>query len=218
MTFSVATRPSGTLIVTRHPLAQDGAVMARVFEDANANGRFDPGEDKLLDRVRILVDGRPERGLASSEDGTVLLEGRTAGRAIVLGVDPMSLGDPFLIAQDAGVRIQVRPGGIRWLNVPVVMGGEVAGTVRVLDGVSSLPVAGVELELVDAEGVIRRRVRTQSNGYYLIEQIAPGRYQLVPSAGQRVDGVAVSALSRRVVVGVDGSVLEGIDFVLRVAR
>jgi hypothetical protein len=218
MTFSLAVKPSGALIVTRHQLAQDGAVIARVFQDANADGRFDAGQDQLLDKVRILVDGRAERGLASTEDGTVLLEGRTSGRAIVLGVDPTSLGDPFLIAEDAAIRVQVRPGGVRWLNVPVVMGGEVAGTVRVLDGVRSLAVAGVELELRDADGVVQRRVRTQSNGYYLIEQIAPGSYQLAPSARQQVDGVAVTAVSRKVVVGATGSVLDGVDFALRVAR
>ena len=217
MTFSLAVSGSRALMVTRHQLAQNGAVMARVFHDANADGRFDPGQDELLDDVRIVVDGRLERGLAPTEGGSMLLEGGTSGRAIVLGVDPTSLRDPFLIAEHADTRVQVRPGGLRWLDMPVVMGGEVAGTVCLLDGGRSLPVAGVELELTRADGVVHR-VRTQSNGFYLIEQIVPGSYRLAPSAGQRVDGFAITAAPRIVVIGPEGSVLEGVDLAVRPVR
>jgi hypothetical protein len=204
--------------MTRHQLAQNGAVMVRVFRDANADGRFDADQDELLEKVRILVDGQLERSLASQSSGAVLLEARSVGRAIVLGVDPTSLGDPFLIAEGASTRVQVRPGGLRWLDVPVVMGGEVGGIVRVLDVGASLPVAGVELELIGADGATYRRVRTQRDGYYLIEQVAPGTYRLAPSTGQLVDGFAFTTTSRPVVVGPDGSILEGVDFTLRRVR
>lgn len=99
------------------------------------------------------------------------------------------------------------------VDVPLVLFGEITGTVYLKrDGVSK-ELTGLLLELVDVKGKIVKVIRTSFDGFYSLSDIPPGTYQLRPSAADlRRLGLATIA-AKPVIMAPEGTVLDGLDWV-----
>ncbi len=214
LSFSFGPGSNGMPFVTRQRLADHGGVMTRVFHDMNADGVFDPEMDELLDGVSLTINNRPRRDLVSGEDGAVLHVSGSSRQPVTFGVDARSLPDPFLVPGHTGLRIQPRTGRVVHLDIPVVSSGEVAGTIFRYAADDDVPAAGIEVELHDETERVVGRTRSLSDGFYLIEQIPPGRYWLQLGPDQELTGTKLVITEREVVIGPDGTVLDGIDLEL----
>jgi hypothetical protein len=193
-------------------LASSGGVSGRAFLDANGNGRFDGGEE-TLPGVGLLVNGaaHPAR---TDEAGDVFLANIPPHHLVDVAIATGTLEDPFWKPATAGVSILPRPGKVAVLDFPVLITGEVTGTVHLArPGRERREIGGVEIQLVDAGGRVVATVRSAYDGFYDMADVRPGRYQVRVAPGQpQLDGYAAAA--RQVDIRPNGTVVDGLDFTL----
>ena len=114
-----------------------------------------------------------------------------------------------------GVRVLPRPGKVHELDFPVVMTGEVDGTVYLREAGQPRGIGTAEVELVDPQGMVAVSTRSGNDGYYILPAIKPGRYTV------RINPAQLDKLSMKTDVPVDllmrgnGDFVYGIDFMLR---
>jgi len=163
------------------PVAAAGSAAVLVFIDRNGNGIMDAGE-KPVEGVSFLVDGVPQ-DIKTDATGHALLMHLPANREVSLALNVNDLDDPSLQPVRKGLRFIPRPGLPLQAVFPVVVFGEASGTLRMRGPEGAKALAGVTLELVDAqEHVIQRQV-SSFDGFFDFADIPPGLYQTrVPAA------------------------------------
>ncbi|WP_395327925.1 hypothetical protein WBP06_12090 [Novosphingobium sp. BL-8H] len=197
--------------------ALSGAVALRAYEDRNGDGQYDTG-DKVLPEVAF------GSGIGTGEtdgQGVVLLTGLPAGTRVSVQVDPTSLPDIALAPVTRGIEVVPRPGRIHRADFAVVAMSEIEGTAyfeaaaRSGGKARSRGVSGLQLRLIDAAGKVASSARTEADGFYLFEQVRPGRYTLAidPDQAARLKIVLRDAVA--VDVGPSGSTLSRDLFVVQ---
>jgi len=191
--------------------AGSGGFRGRAYMDENANGAFDEG-DTPLEGIRFLVNNGSSRE-ATDEDGSSYLKGLPSYRVSNVEVDTESLEDPFLTPLTPGISLIARPGSYAEYDFAIVTTGEVDGTVfRVFKDRAS-PVSGAIVQLVDGQGAIAREVRSAFDGFYLLDFVPPGRYQ-VRIAPEQQARLELNAAPQQVEITGEGTIVNGINFVL----
>jgi len=173
LAFSLGRNPSGGWRVTSDRIATQGQAIARVFRDGNGDGRWQPGE--RLEKDVQLTAGRAPVSRLTGSDGVVQVDGLEPFQPVLLGIDASSLPDPYVQPANAGIVITPRPGIATTIELPLSSAGEVDGSLF-RDG--GTPLEGVDLELIDVEGRIARRTRSEFDGFFLFEAVPYGRYSL----------------------------------------
>jgi hypothetical protein len=193
------------------PLAGSGAVSARVFLDTDGNERMDAGESAIAG-AGFLINGNSDLA-RTDEAGEAFLARLSPVREVELAPAAATLEDPYWKPAHDGVRILPRPGKVAILDFPVLITGEITGTVyRARDG-KSRAASGIELELVDSAGKVAMKVTTAYDGFYDLIDVRPGTYLLRVSAEQ-LARLRLTAPPREVRVQPSGTVVDGLDFVL----
>jgi hypothetical protein len=194
-------------------LAGSGAVSGRAFLDLNGNGLMDAGE-KPIAGAGFLLGGAGSMA-RTNDAGEAFLANLSAYQSVDIALATSTIEDPFWTPARAGVRIVPRPGKTAVLDFPVVISGEITGTVYLRRDGKSHEASGVELELVDRHGVVVKRVRSGYDGFYDITEIRPGGYTLSVTA-ENVRRLHVWAPSREVEMAPSGTVRDGVNLVLDV--
>ncbi|MFM9978392.1 MAG: collagen binding domain-containing protein [Sphingomonadaceae bacterium] len=173
--FSIGSDPrSGrTVRLSADKLAAQGSALVRIYRDANANGRRDAGE--RLEKGALVTAGRIPVTALSDANGEVIVDGLEAFQPVLLGIDGSSLPDPFVQPSTSGLVVTPRPGIAAVIELPLVGTGNVDGTL-VRRGGSSIE--GVDLELVDSEGRVAVRAKSDFDGFFVFENVPYGRYGL----------------------------------------
>lgn len=194
-------------------LAGSGAISGRAFLDLNGNGLMDAGE-KPIAGAGFLLGGAGN--LARTNDaGEAFLPNLAPYQGLDVALATSTLEDPFWKPARDGVRIVPRPGKTAVIDFPVVISGEITGTVYLKRDGKSREASGVELELVDDHGAVVKRVKSGYDGFYDITEIRPGGYTLSVTA-EHVRRLRVVAPSRDVRMVPSGTVLDGVSIVLDV--
>jgi hypothetical protein len=217
LSFSSAGDPrDNSLIVSSGSLAQTGAMSVRVFLDQNTNGVFDD-DDTPLEGVGFVA-GRTELKQKTNKHGLAYVSGLDTYSTINFSVDKGTLDDPFWLPVPEGVGVTLRPGIPARVDFPVITTGEVDGTVYKRSGEWAREVRDVVIQLVDKDGEVVKQAKSSFDGFYLMDFITPGEYTL------RIDPDQVKRLKfaeteeQKVVIGGDGTILNGMDFVLEAKR
>ncbi len=210
MSFALGREPrNGGFAMRPKGIASGGAVSARVFLDRNQNDVFDDG-DEPLQGARI----ERQRDAETDEDGIAFITGLSAYRPTNLALDLGSLEDPFWIPTRQGIEIVPRPGKTVIVDFPVTPTGEIDGTVFLRRGDAVREVSNVQLQLVDENGEVVKEVKSEFDGFYLLDFVRPGKYVLrvSPDQVERLKLLAPPELA--VVVEPEGNVVSGIDITL----
>ncbi len=174
LAFSLGRNPrGGGLRVTSDRLATQGQAVARVFRDLNGDGRWQPSEPQEKD-VQLSA-GRVPVSRLTGADGVVLIDALEPFQPVLIGVDASSLPDPYVQPASSGIVVTPRPGVSIVIDLPLSSAGEVDGTLM-RDGGTALE--GVDLELIDVEGRVARKTRSDFDGFFLFEGVPYGRYTL----------------------------------------
>lgn len=196
------------------PMAGAGAISARAFLDANGNGRYDSGEE-FVESAGFVLNNGSRSPMKTDASGLAYLSRLTPYQYTDVALDTGSLEDPSWMPTTPGVRVLPRPGKVQAIDFPVVMTGEVDGTVYVQDGGKKRGIGNALVELVDATGAVATSARSTSDGYYIIQAVRPGKYTARISPEQ-LDSLKMSAEgSRGIEVPANGDFVNGIDFVVR---
>ena len=112
-----------------------------------------------------------------------------------------------------GLRITPRPGHVVVIDVPLVLFGEITGTVYVKREEVSKELPGFLLELVDAKGKAVKGIRSSFDGFYSLSDIPPGTYLLRPSEADLRRLRLALIPPKAVIITSEGTVLDGFDWV-----
>ncbi|MCB2049526.1 MAG: hypothetical protein KDE32_15065 [Novosphingobium sp.] len=181
---------TGRFFVDRPGLAAGGALAVRAYHDRNGDNRFDDG-DLVLPDIEFGLGGRMVK---TDAQGVAMAGGLGDGTRASYRVDMESLPDIALHPRSPGISFVPRAGRVHTSDFAIVALSEVEGTARFVAEGQDKPVSGVQLELVDAEGKVAHSARTEGDGFYLFEQVAPGTYTLriEPDQSKRL-GIALAS-------------------------
>jgi hypothetical protein len=194
--------------------ADSGAASVRVFEDLNANGVMDEGEQPI-ENAAIQVNGSraPQR---TDAHGIAWVDRLPVRQDINVEVDTASLEDPYWVPQIKGARITPRPGYVAQIDFPILLTSEIDGTVYLKDENGERGVGGVEVELLDVDSKkVKASVKSSADGYYIVPAVMPGRYYVRISAQQLERQQLADPGIQRITIGNDGKFATGISFVLK---
>jgi hypothetical protein len=107
-----------------------------------------------------------------------LLTGLGDGRRVQVSMMSNSLPDPYMFPSREGVEVVPRPGRTHRSLFPVVATSEVEGHAIFQGGDAKRPVSNVQLQLVNAKNEVIASARTEYDGYFFMERVAPGEYQI----------------------------------------
>jgi hypothetical protein len=205
---------TGQWLADWQPMAGAGVVSASAFVDANMNGLRDPGEEPVS-AAGFLINGGSRHPVRTGEDGDAYLSRLTTRQWLDLSLDPGTLEDPQWQPLTPGVRVLPRPGKVLAVDFPVVMTGEVDGTVFLLEDGKPRGIGNAELELVTPAGEVAGTARSGNDGYYILPAIKPGRYavRINPDQLERLGLRSTSPVD--LLMQGDGDFVNGVDFVLR---
>ncbi len=198
--------------VDARPAARSGSLTVRVFVDRNDNGAYDEGETPVPGIVLRLNDS--DAPVTTSTTGVALLTDLIPHVPVSLSIAAGSLPDTTMQPAIEGVRVTPRPGMSAVVEFPVRLVGEVDGTVYVVQRGSRQTVGGLLLELIDAKGRTVKTEYTAYDGYYWFHGIPPGTYTLRPAADDLARRRLPATGGQRFVIEADGTVFDGVDFVL----
>jgi hypothetical protein len=177
--FGLARDPLSKDIKTfQDSIANNGGISAFVYLDKNGDNIFNEGDEPIQDAiVRAPQNGGEE---ITDEKGYAFFTQLINMRPTDIYVDNGSLADPFWVSSYDGFSIVPREGNIVSIEFPVHIGGEIDGTVyaRIAEG-STQAMRGISISLYDLKGKKVRSTVSESDGFYLLDKVPPGRYMLV---------------------------------------
>lgn len=201
----------GSWIPSARAQAGQGALSFRVFVDSNLNGMMDPGEEPVRD-AGLLINGAL-RSTRTRADGIAFVSQLPSHQPMDLVIDPKTLEDPMWKPATAGVRVLPRPGRTEVIDFPVIVTGEIEGTIGSSGEMVAVGSGGVPVQLLDSTGRVVQTVKSAFDGYFFMTGILPGVYTV------RVDPGTIARLGkavptkRELVIG-SGELSSGLDFEL----
>ncbi len=186
LAFSLGPNPhNGGIRVASEKLASSGQAFAIVFQDDNADGIRQSGEQ--LQKAVELTAGLSARGAPTDVNGRTVIDGLQPYEPVLIGIDASSLPDPFVQPATSGIVVTPRPGVPVTIELPLVAAGEISGNLQ-REGGKML--SGVDIELLDKAGRVVKTTRSEYDGFFLFEFVPYGNYKLrVAAVAAAVVGV-----------------------------
>lgn len=203
----------GGLRLASRPTAERGTMTTRVFLDLDSDGKYDPEIDEALEGVGF-TSGRNKLDAKTNEKGLAFVTSLETFKPVRFEIDLGTLEDPFWITDPEGVEVILRPGVPGHIDFPVVTAGEIDGVTYVRKDGLSESVSAVIIQLINQDGEIVKETRSQYDGFYLMDFVRPGTYELRIDPEQLVRLELPPVPSRTVEIGRDGTILNGEDFVI----
>jgi hypothetical protein len=175
---------SGGFFFAEPGMASGGAIATRAFRDSNANQLFDPGEE-VLPGVDFNTTSRHD---TTDKQGVALIGGLGDGNRSSLVIDRSTLPDLSLAPVSDGIEVVARAGRIHASDFALLELSDIEGTAYFSDGGGALgqPVSGLRLVIADSQGKAFARTRTEADGSYFFEQVAPGQYTIQIDKNQAI--------------------------------
>ncbi|WP_334012713.1 carboxypeptidase-like regulatory domain-containing protein [Alteromonas sp. S167] len=152
-----------------------GRVDAFAFFDKNRNNAFD-GDDYAIEGVQFDGHARWKNNYTNENGRARLLTGHMTQS---LSIKPSSLPDPFMVPTDNLVDVQTHGGGISRVELAVQAVNDVEGTVYLVGSTSSRGAPNLLLNVVDEDYTVVTQTRTESDGYFYMDRLPPGKYKLL---------------------------------------
>ncbi|MEO5697824.1 MAG: carboxypeptidase-like regulatory domain-containing protein [Burkholderiaceae bacterium] len=205
---------TGNWFADAQPMAATGAVAARAFVDRNLNGIHEPGEE-FIPNVGFLLNGGGRPAGRTDTSGMALITRLPPGKYTDMTLDPHTLEDPKWRPSKRGVRVLPRPGLVQAIEFPVVLTTEIDGTVYVTAKGTRRGIGDARVELMDENGTVVGSAISSPDGYYLLQQVVPGRYRLRIAPGQAATLNLGGPLERPLTVPADGEfIVQDFDLLL----
>lgn len=232
---SIGIKPqTGDIVYDYRSRTSFGAFFIRPFLDINNNGIRDAGEEELRTRAPRSMASEGEIGSASLRQYNGLGWGNlsvSAYRTFHFRLDQRSLENPLWRPRYETFAVTAEPGRYSVIDVPVIVGGLVRGTVVYKASVGDFEketVGGVRVsikQIVDGETAIREPyeavAETFSTGDFEFVGVPPGSYLLSLDLSQiSLSGYVSQEMQKRITIqGTrDGDFVEGIEFILTEPR
>jgi hypothetical protein len=170
-----------SLISDYRGLAQTGRATMNLFVDRNNNGVRD------FDEPPVAWASYREQQMPAATPGSITLTGLPSETPIQIDTDQFKFDDPFLMPRRDSYEVRTHIGSDIELEVPIIMTGDIEGTLYAHDG---RPARGVVLSLIDRDGREIDVTRSQFDGYYSFTSIPGGYYEIAIATGDALEVLA----------------------------
>jgi hypothetical protein len=169
---SVVWSRSADMALSSEPGLDRGGIAGRVFLDVNADGRRQDDEP-VLPGTRVLV---VNRWLTADSEGHYQVWGLSPYQDAIVAADTTSLASPWWVPAFGSASVLPAPNSFRTLDLPILIGGIVEGSLM-LDGPTSLPSdRGFTLTLIESTTGAKTTLETFSDGSFYRSGLRPGHY------------------------------------------
>ena len=180
--FSFGRNPlSGRMFFAEPGLTAGGAVALRAFRDANGNRRFDNGE-VVLPELEFITSSRHG---TTDANGMAFIGALGDGNRASIAVDVETLPDIALAPVSEGIEVVPRAGRVHVTDFAIQELSDIEGTAYFSESAGlGREVSGLALVLIDGQGKMVARSRTEGDGSYFFEQLHPGDYTVTIDKNQ----------------------------------
>ena len=174
LAFSLGPDPvDGGWRLSRERLAETGQASVEVYRDENGDG-IRQADEPAVPGVSIEAGFRSS-DMATNEQGRTVIDGLMPYVPVLVSIDGGTLPDPLLQPKGRGMVVVPRPGVSAKVSLPLAPTGEIEA---VLLGPDGEPRGGIGIELVDENGAVVLRGRSDFDGYVLFDSVPYGTYRL----------------------------------------
>lgn len=215
LSYSFGSNPSSQKIsFSAQPQTDHGAASVFVYLDLDQNGSFGEG-DKALNDIQILVNGN-NSGTKTDDSGHSFLGKLPAYEFVDLSISAKSLSDPLFKPAKKGIRIIPRPGHVFALELPIIIQNELDGLIQIESEDNIRGRGKMKVHLKDSSGKIVATVKSSSDGFFLIEEVPLGSYELALDPEQLESlGLISRPESHHIEIPASGLVQSSFDFSLK---
>ena len=192
-----------------------GGISVVPFLDLNSNGRRDANEPKAYGLNLHTNSGRIEK---SDRDTTIRILGLEAYTNCFIELDPNSFDNISWRLSKQTYSVTVDPDILKLIEIPVTIAGEADGYVFLEGEGEKKGLGRIKVNFYDAGFKNAGSALTEDDGYYSYFGLASGKYSVHVDTSQLRKLKMISQPSIRefsISGGIDGDVVDGLDFVLR---
>lgn len=209
--FSFLTEPrKGDFLFTKNALRDKGSLSLLAFEDINSNGIKDESE-RILPNVEFRILQTNQIAETNSKGIAFFSDLPSYGKLDVAIVEK-TLPTIQHRSIEKGYRFVAGPGSSNRINFPIVILGDLEGSILIEYLPKTFIKRGILVRLKDEQNNVIRETRTDSEGYYLLEGTSPGVYTVEASYSK--DGKKYLQ-SQSTTIDPRGESQNGIDFHIR---
>ncbi len=192
-----------------------GGISAVPFLDLNSNGRRDPGEPKAHG---LSIRTNSGRLIKSERDTTIRIVGLEPYTYCLIEIESSSFDNIAWQVPKKSYSIAVDPNIMKLVEIPVAIAGEAVGSVSLEEAGIRRGIGRIIVGFTDSNLKPAGKTVTEADGYFSYFGLSPGKYFVQP------DTVQLSALglksepgilSFEISSGIDGDMVEGLDFTVR---
>lgn len=210
--------------VTRsQPVTSNGIISALVFLDENMNGQKDPNE-RPIPNIGFKIGIASRSREVTDDNGIAIISNLRPYEFSDIQLDDKTLEDPYWFSMNQGEKVLPRPGHTQKMLFPIVVTGEIDGTVFLEKDGETKGIGNARVELVDRtttnsdNPVVIATARSASDGFYLFSNVIPGEYELKISSLQLSERNLECKSSYSVSISPKGDVIYGKDFLLKTPK
>jgi hypothetical protein len=190
-----------------------GGLIIIGFLDINSNGKHDKNEPRVTNLQLRINGGRIERNYT---DTTMRIIGLEAYSSYLLEVNKNSFDNIAWKVQKPVIKVSIKPNDLKIIKIPVVVMGEVAGTVYFKDKKGLSGLGRVILNIYDSSSKLVAKTLSEADGYFSYMGLNPGTYTVAIDPGQllKLQMNSNAAQSFRIEPSIEGDVIDNIEFKL----
>lgn len=184
------------------------------FLDTNGNGKRDPNEPPVIG-MQILLNGGGRQ--INSKDGTTIITGLEPYIKNHVELNTNSINNIAWRVKDKTLNITLNPNQLKIIEIPVVVVGEVGGTVNRNENGKRIGTGGLKINIYDTDNVLTTTILSEPDGYFSFLGLKSGRYSA------KIDSLQLQKLEMKaepanvpfeIKNGADGDLVDNIEFVL----
>lgn len=184
------------------------------FLDTNGNGKRDPNEPPVIG-MQILLNGGERK--INSKDGTTVITALEPYVKNHVELNTNSINNIAWRVNHKTLNITLNPNQLKIIEIPVVVVGEVGGTVNRNENGKLIGTGGLKINIYDTDNVLTTTILSEPDGYFSFLGLKSGRYSA------KIDSLQLQKLQMKaepantpfeIENGVDGAIVDNIEFVL----
>lgn len=170
----VVDKKSGTILMDRRTSVGFGSAVIRPFRDDNNNGVYDEGES-FLSGLKARIRGA--RGKVAGKNGFYYYDRLRPYDQYTVEIDTSSMDNPLLKPSHDRFTVEISPNMVTTIDVPVVVGAEINGTVTrdLVNG--TFGVSGIKVAFVEQNTEVLTEISTFASGEFYYLGLRPGQYR-----------------------------------------
>lgn len=184
------------------------------FLDTNGNGKKDANEPPVIG-IQIVMNGSGRQ--INSKDGTTIIIGLEPYIKNHIELNTNSINNISWRVNDKTLNITLNPNQLKIIEIPVVVVGEVGGTVNRNENGLLVGTGGLKINIYNIDNVLTTTILSEPDGYFSFLGLKSGRYSA------KIDSLQLQKLQMKstpanvsfeIKNGLDGAIVDNIEFVL----